>query len=739
MKDTDLALLQRFTQAHDADAFSQIVARYQDFVYSTCVRVLDDPVGAEDAAQECFMKLLQKADAVRSSLAGWLHDCATGISIDAVRRRALRKDKEEVSSRMNSSANNDNRWHNVSPHLDKALEELPDDLRVVVVEHFLQRRTQTEIARQLGVSPATVSRRVDSGIEQLRKKLKKAGVIVSAAVLASLIAENAVIAAPAALTATLGKVAIAGAVKAGAAQAAGASWEGKGTVTGAMTTAGKVKIATVVVAALAVGWVVAQEIADNADLFEGTERIVLTRGEKKVIVNAPDEVQAFLSAIALVPKEQCKCDHLEQVVFQKGEEKLSASICGHCLDIRTSGGVKHYEMPKPFYDLFQKHMRPKDKEADKRAVVEGNNVFAFDLYAKLKDTKGNLFLSPFSISTALGMTSAGARGNTATQMAKALHFELEQRRLHPALGALAAYLQAEEEGRGYRLHIANALWGQEGSTFLPEFLDLTQRSYNAGLRQVDFRKQTEQARRTINDWVEEKTQDKIKELLKPTDLSPATRLVLTNAIYFLADWAHQFKKRATRNAPFTLTDGDKVDVPTMHQTEHFRYGESDGFQALELPYKRNELSIIIFLPKKADGLADFEKALTAKVLAKTLADIHRENVSVALPKFEFTAEFKLGKALQALGMIDAFNGRLADFSGMTGRKDLFISKVIHKAFVKVDEKGTEAAAATAVVMEAGIEADKPKTFRADHPFLFLIRENKTGAVLFIGRVLDPRG
>ncbi|NQT21318.1 MAG: sigma-70 family RNA polymerase sigma factor, partial [Planctomycetes bacterium] len=421
MKDTDLELLQRFTQTHDADAFSQIVARYRDFVYGTCVRVLDDPVGAEDAAQECFMKLLQKADTVRSSLAGWLHDCATGISIDAVRRRALRKDKEHASSRMNSSANNDNRWHNVSPRLDKALEELPDDLRVVVVEHFLQRRTQTEIARQLGVSPATVSRRADSGIEEVRKTLKRAGVIVSGALLASLITEHAAFAAPASLTAALGKIAVAGVNS-----DATASWTGTGVVAGAMTTAGKVKIAAVVVAALAVGWVVAQEIADKGDLLEDAQRIVLTRGEDKVTVDAPDEVQAFLSAIALVPKEICACAHFEQVVFEKGEEKLSASICDHCLDIRTSDGVKHYKMPKPFYDLFQKHMRPKDKEADRRAVVEGNNAFAFDLYAKLKDTDGNLFLSPFSISTALAMTSAGARGNTATQMVKVLRLDLAQ-------------------------------------------------------------------------------------------------------------------------------------------------------------------------------------------------------------------------------------------------------------------------------------------------------------------------
>jgi len=315
-----------------------------------------------------------------------------------------------------------------------------------------------------------------------------------------------------------------------------------------------------------------------------------------------------------------------------------------------------------------------------------------------------------------------------------------QERLHGAFKAVIEDVNARQEKGNYRLSVANALWGQKGYGFLEEFLATTQRNYGAGLHEVDFAGDTEAARKAINQWVEQQTQDKIKELLKPGSLPLNTRLILTNAIYFLADWAHQFEKQATWNASFTLLGGKKADVPTMHQTEHFRYGEGDDFQALELPYKRNELSMIIFLPKKADGLADFEKALTAKMLPRTLADIRRENVNVALPKFEFTAEFELKKVLQALGMTDAFSLPPADFSGMTGRKDLFISKVIHKAFVKVYEKGTEAAAATAVMMDGkALADDKPRTFRADHPFLFLIRENKTGVVLFMGRVLDPRG
>ena len=220
MKEADLALLRRFAQDHDAEAFSEIVGRYQNLVYGTCVRILGDATDAEDVAQECFMGLMRKAGTVRSSLAGWLHRCAADMSVNELRRCAARKKREESSCKMNSSVNNGPSWHEVAPYVDGALNELPDDLRIVIVEHFLQRRTQAEIAKELGVSAMTVSRRVEAGLDELRKKLKKAGLIVSAALLASLIAEHAVSAAPAALTVALGKMALAGTVKGGAATGA---------------------------------------------------------------------------------------------------------------------------------------------------------------------------------------------------------------------------------------------------------------------------------------------------------------------------------------------------------------------------------------------------------------------------------------------------------------------------------------------------------------------------------------
>jgi len=225
-------------------------------------------------------------------------------------------------------------------------------------------------------------------------------------------------------------------------------------------------------------------------------------------------------------------------------------------------------------------------EEGAKLVAEPNNAFAVDLYAKLKDAEGNLFFSPLSISTALAMTYAGARGDTAAQMAQVLHFDLPQDRLHSAQGALMAKLQAQKKDRGYQLSIANALWGQKGRQFLPEFLDLTKRHYGAGLREVDFAR-TERARKTINKWVEEQTHDKIKDLIKEDVLDPETVLVLTNAIYFLGDWTYPFEEYATSDAPFTLLAGDEVMMPMMYQTEDFKYMEGDDFKALGLPYEND--------------------------------------------------------------------------------------------------------------------------------------------------------
>ncbi len=374
---------------------------------------------------------------------------------------------------------------------------------------------------------------------------------------------------------------------------------------------------------------------------------------------------------------------------------------------------------------------------DAKIVVEGNKAFAFGLYEKLKEVEGNLFFSPYSISTALAMTYAGARGNTEKQMGTALHFTLDQKRFHPAFACLEAQLKAVQEKGDIELNIANALWAQEDYVFLREFLDLIQSNYGTVLNHVDFKRACEAARKKINAWVEQKTKDKIKDLIKPGVLNALTRLVLTNAIYFKGRWESQFKKSRTKESPFWLSIDKSVEVPMMTQKRQFRYMESDSLQILELPYVGDDLAMIVLLPRKVDGLAQLEADLSVENLNMWIGHLRKREVSVFLPKFKMTSQFRLSETLASMGMPDAFGGN-ADFSGIDGTKDLFISAVIHKAFVDVNEEGTEAAAATAAVISlTSAPSTPPPTFRADHPFVFLIRDNHSGSILFVGRIVNP--
>ncbi len=377
--------------------------------------------------------------------------------------------------------------------------------------------------------------------------------------------------------------------------------------------------------------------------------------------------------------------------------------------------------------------------ADRAAVVKGNNAFAVELYSQLRKQSGNLFFSPESISTALAMTYAGARGDTASEMAKTLHFTLPPQRLHPAMGALLSDLNAAHNG--YQLRVADALWAQQGYTFLDDFLKVTKSDYGAGFNQVDFKSAAEAARLTINNWVQQKTQNKIVNLISPGALKPDTRLVLTNAIYFKGDWQTPFEKSYTEDDDFHLSQKQTVKAPLMHRSDSFNYFDGGSFQALEIPYKRGELSMIVFLPNDISGLPALEQSLTASNMQHWLSQLHSvPKVILTLPRFKMTRQFELQETLGAMGMPQAFTTD-ADFSGMTGGRDLFISAVIHKAYVDVNEQGTEAAAATAVLMMPTMARQErtppPIVFRADHPFIFLIRDNRSGGILFMGRVTDP--
>ena len=379
-----------------------------------------------------------------------------------------------------------------------------------------------------------------------------------------------------------------------------------------------------------------------------------------------------------------------------------------------------------------------DEEVDMSRLAEGNNAFALDLYERLSPKEGNLFFSPYSISTALAMTYAGAREETAEQMADVLHFDLEYETLHPAFADLSEHFQSIQQAGNVALNIANALWIQQDFELLEQFLDTVKEHYDAGLFQVNFAGATEEARVQINNWVEEYTNGKIKNLLAPGVLTALTRLVLTNAIYFKGDWAIQFEEESTKEEPFCVTPEHEVPVLMMTQTNTFKYGEDDLIQILQMPYKGEELSMTILLPKEKDGLAKLEKELHTEQLTNWLSQLFSRDVEVFLPKFKLTSQFSLAGTLKDMGMTDAFSDS-ADFSGIEPGRQLNISEVIHKAFVEVNEEGTEAAASTAVVFELTSVAEPHPilVFKADHPFIFLIQDNQTGSILFMGRIMNP--
>jgi len=378
-----------------------------------------------------------------------------------------------------------------------------------------------------------------------------------------------------------------------------------------------------------------------------------------------------------------------------------------------------------------------EARTDVSVAVRGNTAFALDLYAKLRTGEGNLFFSPMSISTALGMTYAGARGETAREMSAVLHLAADRKEADAALGSLVRQLNALGTSGKFQLSVANGLWLQKGYPFIPEYVGSVSKNYDAAVEELNFA-ESEPARRIINDWVEKKTKDRIKDLIPPGVLTELTRLVLTNAIYFKGDWVEPFKEALTKDQPFSVAPDTKVNVPLMRQTKGFGYLHGEGFQALEMPYAGDVLSMVVLLPDQVDGLAALEQSLTAENLDGWLKAIRRQRVLVFLPRFKMTVQFQLAPTLAGMGMPLAFDLEKADFSGMTTAERVFISHVIHKAFVEVNEKGTEAAAATAVVAAGGAAPVQPPTFRADHPFVFLIRDKKTGSILFIGRVVNPK-
>jgi serine protease inhibitor len=447
------------------------------------------------------------------------------------------------------------------------------------------------------------------------------------------------------------------------------------------------------------------------------------------------------------------------------------------------------------------------QHSDVAAVVRGNNQFAFDMYHRLRasdavaENNGNLIFSPYSISTAVGMVYAGARGQTADEIADVFHFAPPQDQLHPAYGSLISNLNGAHR-TGYQLSVANRLWGQDGFPMHQPFLDTTRDQYGAELGRLDFVRDTENSRQTINRWVEEQTNDRIKDLIPPGGINEETRLVLTNAVYFNGDWKHEFNKSATQDRPFAVNASEQIRAPTMFQNGRFRYADGADFQMLELPYKGDQLSMLVVLPKAGgraaepiwgssslvaseiepigpismdvfdakllqgggstvvppapfatippngfspgpiglDALSALEAGLSPDVLQSAIDNLAFRDVNAYLPKFKLETGVKLGETLVDMGMPTAFSD-YADFLNISDIA-LKINEVRHKAFIELDEEGTEAAAATSIEMiqtTCVCQPTPPILFNADHPFHFLIRDNLTGSTLFMGRVARPEG
>lgn len=375
-----------------------------------------------------------------------------------------------------------------------------------------------------------------------------------------------------------------------------------------------------------------------------------------------------------------------------------------------------------------------------KTVVDSNNQFAIDLYNKYKDDpeykNENIFYSPYSISTALTMTYEGAKGTTADEMQKVLHIPTDSDKRKQDFKEL--YENLNKADKEYKLSTANALWAEKTYNFLDEYKNTILNYYGGETTNLDFKNKPEDSRVTINNWVEEQTNDKIKDLIPSGLINSMTRMVLTNAIYFKADWILPFEKESTHDEDFTLSDNSKIKVKMMHQINDFNYAEDNKIQILEMNYKGNDLSMLIILPK-SNNIKDAEDSFAN--INELKNSLKSEKVSVSLPKFKFETKYMMANTLSEIGMPTAFSPGDADFSGMDGTRNLYISEVVHQAFVAVDENGTEAAAATAVIMyETSIPTTpepEPKIFKADHPFIFLIQDKNSGEILFMGRVEKP--
>jgi serpin B len=687
----DAQLLERFVASGDEAAFEVLLWRYGSMVLGVCRRVLRHEQDAEDAFQAAFLVLARKAATIgrRESVAGWLHRVAFRVALRA-RREAIQRSMLQPLDfdPVTPTAPEDAAWADLRPVLDEEINRLPVRYRAPFILCYLNGMTNEQAARELGCPKGTVLSRLSRARAKLRRRLTRRGLALAAGCPIVVLTERA---APAAAL-PLVRTTFTAALHFAAAQPAAA------------------ELVSTAAAALAKGTLQAMNAARTRILCLIVLLLVLLGlgGALTYQALAADPPPTAPSV------EKTRARPLAGIDAPPAPHQDKAGP--------VAGGAKAEPAP-----------------GDRAAVVGGNTQFALDLYARLRARPGNLFVSPYSLSTALAMTRAGARGETANQMDKTLHFRLPQERLHGTFAALQRDFNGSSDGkkRPYELSVANALWGQKGYPFLPEYRKLIQDAYGGGYQEVDFLDDRAQAVATINRWVAGQTRDRIKDLLSIGDVSTQTRLVLTNAVYFKGTWAKLFPTADTHERPFTLADGKQLLVPQMTQTGQFPYYENSSLQMLALPYRGNELAMVVLLPKKGNRLDELENKLTADKLAGWLAGLRDHEVGVYLPKFKLESTYKLADTLGDMGMPLAFQPSRADLSGLDGTRRLFVHHVIQKTFVEVNETGTEAAAATAVTVDDESKPSYPM-FRADHPFLFLIRDNRSGSILFLGRMANPR-
>lgn len=636
--------------------------------------------------------------------------------------------------------NPDMSWEQMRPLLDEAVGGLSDTERDAVVLRFFQDKNYREVGSILGLSEDAARMRVDRALDKLRAQFTRQGVTTTIALLAATLGAHGSESAPAGFAATVaGKTLASGAGAAGTASILAAK---KGIF---MAIAGAVAILLLI-------YIVSKRPATTP------------LADAPVVASKPVTAAATVS----VTPPTAPAIVVAQVPRALPPPVVSAAIATAKVQSPPPSPAPPPPSLPPTDNGFASATAPTDAPpippavdpASYNALVTANNRFALDLFQQFNPPSDvNAFFSPYSISTALAMTWAGAQGDTAAQMAKVLHFsELSGNTVLPSFTALQSAVVRAQTLSGAQLALANSLWPEQNpeSPLRPEYLNLVQSSFASAITPVDFINHASDAAQQINAWVEDKTNGKIKDVIHTEDVDALTRLVLVNAIYFKGQWATAFQPNRDANSVFHTADGGAIPAVLMNLTLRTRYADiTDGpvpCQVVALAYSSADreagspvplgISFVAILPRAEGDLGALEKALTPEMLTGWLADMSNTTVQVILPKFKLEDRYQLADNLHAMGMADAFTGGKADFSGMDGTHNLYIAKVIHQTFLDVDENGTEAAAATAVIMAFGGAggsrgAGPPPIFRADHPFLFMIRDDTTGSILFLGQLTHP--